>query len=162
MQSVVTGFIILGFIHSWKFNLNSIKVVLYLQAIQFIFSNFNVYDQQDSLNFEGLNMLSTMFSVMFCIFNCFLANMVVQSRCIRFGMNSLIFCFLMTTLLFTNFTFDGMNEKTTFTIVIAAVFMCILLPSFELVSQFIISESQNEAKLFFTQRDEFRRMFDGL
>ena len=97
-------------------------------------SNFNVYDRQDSMNFEGLNMLSSSFSVMFTIFNVFLANMVIYNQKIRIGMSIIVFLALQFTLMFTNFTFEGMNLKTTVTIVIALIYVCILVPTFDYVS----------------------------
>lgn len=99
------------------------------------------------MNFEGLNMLSSSFSVMITIFNVFLANMVVYNQKIRFVMTILMFLVLQLTLLATNFTFDGMNLKTTVTIVIALTYICILVPTFDYVSTAIQIESQNEAKL---------------
>ena len=77
VQSIVTVMLVSGLYYSWKHDLNLVRVLLYLQAFQMILSNFNVYDREDSMNFEGLNMLSTSFSVMFTIYNLFLANMVV-------------------------------------------------------------------------------------
>jgi intracellular septation protein A len=42
-------------------------------------SNFNGYSQEQTINFEGLNMLSTVFSVIIAIFNCYLASMVIDN-----------------------------------------------------------------------------------
>ena len=112
-----------------------------------ILSNFNVYDKEDSMNFEGLNMLSTSFSVMFTIYNLFLANMVVFEASIRITMTVILFIILQITLLFTNFTFDGMNVKTTVSIVIAMFYICILVPTFDQISKSIQEESLYEARL---------------
>ena len=99
-----------------------------------ILSNFNVYTIDDVVNFEGLNMLSTMFSVMFCFFNCFLGNMVIADWRIRTSLSAFVFSFLTFTLMFTNFTFNGMNTKTMVTMFIAVIYIMILIPAFDLVS----------------------------
>lgn len=89
------------------------------------------------MNFEGLNMLSSMFSVMITIFNLFLANMVVYSQKVRIILTVTLFIMLQITLLMTSFTFDGMNLKTTVSIVIATIYVCIMVPTFDYVSNSI-------------------------
>ena len=70
----------------WSFKFDSgihhIKYLLFLQCIQMDLSNFNIYKNQTDenidgyVNFEGLNMLSSVFSVMFNIFNSLLLVLV--------------------------------------------------------------------------------------
>lgn len=72
------GFVILGLIYSIK-RIEVIKVILYLQAVIMASSNFNEYNRDDVKNFEGLNMLSTVFSIIFAIFNTYLASMVMEN-----------------------------------------------------------------------------------
>ena len=58
-----------------------------------------------------------------------------------------MFFILQLTLVWTNFTFEGMNLKTTVTMIIALIYICILVPTFDYVSTAIQEESQSEAKL---------------
>lgn len=46
-------------------------------------SNFNGYVAENTINFEGLNMLSTVFSVLIAVFNCFVASLVIESYYIK-------------------------------------------------------------------------------
>ena len=55
-----------------------------------------------------------------------------------------------------------MNLKTSVTISIAMIYVCILVPTFDHVSASIQNESQNEAKLTYGQKNEFKKMFDAL
>ena len=63
------GFIFAGLIYSYTTDLNILKVLLYLEAVIMASANFNEYNRDDLFNYEGLNMLSTLFSVIFAIFN---------------------------------------------------------------------------------------------
>ena len=69
LQSIGMGFVFFGIIYSYIADLNIIKVLLYLEAIIMASANFNEYNRDDLFNYEGLNMLSTLFSVIFAIFN---------------------------------------------------------------------------------------------
>ena len=57
---------------TYKRNIELIQWVLYGQSILLSLSNFNGYDENDTQNFQGLNMISTVFSVIFAIFNSYL------------------------------------------------------------------------------------------
>ena len=70
---VIVLFTILSFFRQ----ITIIKYLLYLQACQMCLSNYNLYQAENNANFEGLNMLSTVFSVIFCILNCYLASLVI-------------------------------------------------------------------------------------
>ena len=78
VQAIGMGFVILGLIYSIK-RIEVVKVILYLQAVIMASSNFNEYNRDDLKNFEGLNMLSTVFSIIFAIFNTYLASMVMEN-----------------------------------------------------------------------------------
>tara|TARA_B110000285_G_C15081048_1_gene593523 strand:+ start:509 stop:904 length:396 start_codon:yes stop_codon:yes gene_type:complete len=69
LQSIGMGSIFGGLIYSYTTDLNIIKVLLYLEAVIMASANFNEYNRDDLFNYEGLNMLSTLFSVIFAIFN---------------------------------------------------------------------------------------------
>ena len=63
------GVVFFGTIYSFTHDLGIIKGLLYLEALIMATANLNEYNRDDINNFEGLNMLSTLFSVIFAIFN---------------------------------------------------------------------------------------------
>jgi hypothetical protein len=69
LQMIGMGAIFAGLVYSYTVDLHIIKVLLYLEAIIMASANFNEYNRDDLNNFEGLNMLSTLFSIIFAIFN---------------------------------------------------------------------------------------------
>lgn len=69
LQSIGMGVVFFGTIYSYIIDINIIKGLLYLEAIIMASANFNEYNRGDLNNFEGLNMLSTLFSIIFAIFN---------------------------------------------------------------------------------------------
>ena len=69
LQMIGMGAIFAGPVYSYTVDLNIIEVLLYLEAIIMASANFNEYNRDDLNNFEGLNMLSTLFSIIFAIFN---------------------------------------------------------------------------------------------
>ena len=69
--------VILGIvIYSYKFQISPIRWTLYLQAVVFLLSNLNIYRKENYKNYLGLNMLSTVFSIIFTVMNTLLASMV--------------------------------------------------------------------------------------
>lgn len=118
-----------------------------------ILSNYNGYDSTDTKNFEGLNMLSTVFSVMFCFFNCFLSSLVFNDFRYNMVATLIIFLFLQATLMFTNFVFEDITYHTTVSIVISIVYTVILVPAFSLISSSVLQEGLDEAKLSQQQKD---------
>ena len=143
-------------------NLHSIKYMLHLQALQMILSNFNMYDEEDTKNFEGLNMISTVFSVLFTIFNSVIASLVIQNQIVNLLFSLVVFSSCVGTIMFTNFIWEQMNYHTVISIIICITYMMILVPSFGWITTTIMQESVTEAKLSYAQRDQFRKMFNGL
>ena len=68
------GGVFFGTIYSYYIDINIMKGLLYVEAIIMASANFNEYNRDDMINFEGLNMLSTLFSIIFAIFNVQLGN----------------------------------------------------------------------------------------
>jgi hypothetical protein len=104
--------VLIGMIVSYFNRLNVIKVLLYIQAIQMALSNFNGYDAEVTLNFEGLNMLSTVFSVLIAVFNCYLASMVIENYSVKAFMTFLVFALLEFVIIWTNFIFGDITNHT--------------------------------------------------
>ena len=105
LQLVGMSCIVLGMIYSYFVSISIIKWLLYIQALQMTLSNFNGYVEENTINFEGLNMLSTVFSVLISVFNCYLASMVIQSYAIKAVMTLVCFGLVGYTIIYTNFIF---------------------------------------------------------
>ena len=105
LQLVGMGFTCVGMVYSYFVNISIIKWLLYIQALQMTLSNFNGYVEENTINFEGLNMLSTVFSVLISVFNCYLASMVIESYIVKAFMTFLCFGLVEYTIIYTNFIF---------------------------------------------------------
>ena len=81
----------------WR--IDCIKPLLYIQAAQMALSNFNGYVVENTINFEGLNMLSTVFSVLIAFFNCYLASMVIYSSRMKAVSTCFIFALVQYTII---------------------------------------------------------------
>ena len=81
----------------WRITM--IRPLLYIQAAQMTLSNFNGYSEENTINFEGLNMLSTVFSVLFAVFNCYLASMVIEDFRIKAVCTMFIFGLVQYTII---------------------------------------------------------------
>lgn len=125
-------------------------------------SNFNGYDEDDTQNFEGLNMLSTVYSVIFSIFNTYLGSMLIESDNIKLPMTLLVLITTMGSILYTSFIWHDMTYHTVVSLVIGIIYGLVTVIAFKYISKGIEEENLNEAKLFFSQKDQFRRMFNGL
>jgi hypothetical protein len=101
---VVVG---VGLFYSFR-DVTVIKYILYLEAIIMASSNFNEYNRDDSDNFEGLNMLSTVFSVIFAIFNTYLASTVIYNMWVKSIMTAVVLLIELFSIIFTNFKFETM------------------------------------------------------
>lgn len=125
-------------------------------------SNFNGYVEENTINFEGLNMLSTVFSVLVSVFNCYLASMVIENYYFKAIMTFVCFGLSEYTIIYSNFIFGDITYHTQVSLWISIVFTVIMIPAFGYISSAIQNETLMEAKLSYQQRDGYRRMFDGL
>lgn len=125
-------------------------------------SNFNEYDDGDTKNFQGLNMLSNVFSVLFAVFNCYLGSMVVYDKTIKICLTVFVVVLVEFTIIFTSFIFEDMNYHTTVSLIIAIVYTSLMIPIFGTISSKVADDCIDEAKLSYQQRDGYRKMFDAL
>jgi hypothetical protein len=116
----------------WRIEI--IKPILYIQAAQMALSNFNGYVEENTINFEGLNMLSTVFSVLIAIFNCYLASMVIYDFLMKSICTILVFSLVQYTIIQTNFIFGDLTYHTTVSLTISICYTCILIPAFGWIS----------------------------
>ena len=97
-------------------------------------SNFNGYIEENTINFEGLNMLSTVFSVLFAVFNCYLASMVIGDYRVKAVCTMGIFGLVQYTIIQTNFIFGDITYHTTVSLIISIGYTCIMIPAFGWIS----------------------------
>jgi hypothetical protein len=133
LQLIGMGIVALGLGLSFKY-ITVIKPLLYIQAAQMALSNFNGYVEENTINFEGLNMLSTVFSVLFAVFNCYLANMVIYDTRVKAVCTMGVFGLELFTIIQTNFIFGDLTYHTTISLIISGVYTCIMVPSFGWIS----------------------------
>lgn len=150
-----------GLLYSLR-DVTVIKYILYLEPIIMASSNFNHYNRDDFNNFDGLNMITTVFSVIFAIFNTYLANCVIYNIYVKTIMTSVVLFIELFSIIFTNFKFETMDTFTMKQLIIALVFAIIMVPKFNQINNAIVNESITEAKLSYEERDCYKRMFDGL
>ena len=132
------GIVLVGTIYSYIRDISVIKGLLYLEAIIMASANFNEYNRDDLKNFEGLNMLSTLFSVIFAIFNVQLANLVVINVYIKTTMTIIVYALELAVIIFTNFKLENMTTHTTKAITIAVIFLIVMIPKFLQINSAII------------------------
>ena len=94
-------------------------------------------------------MLSTVFSVMFCILNCYLASLVIDDMRVKAVCTGFIFGLLEYIIIDTTFVWDDMSSHTQTAIAIAIIYTLILIPIFGKITNNIINETLAEAKISF-------------
>ena len=124
--------------------------------------NFNMYDEDDTKNFQGLNTLSTLFSVLFTIFNTFIASLIFNTGMLKIVSTIVVFSFMLFSVIYTTFIFEDLTYHTTMSLAIAIIFSIIMIPAFGYIIHGIQSELSEEIRESYYQRDGFRRMFDAL
>lgn len=137
IQLVGMSLICFGMVYSYFVNISIIKWLLYIQVMQMVLSNFNGYSEENTINFEGLNMLSTVFSVLICVFNCYLASMVIENYVVKASMTFFCFGFAEFTIIQTNFIFGDITYHTTVSLLISIIFTAIMIPAFGYISSTI-------------------------
>jgi hypothetical protein len=109
-----------------------------------VLSNFNRYKQKEHENFEGLNMLHTVFGVMFLIYNTFIGNLIIEERKYSYFISGCLWLANISIILATTFVFDDIPYESIASIIIAVLYMAILVPSFIYIANYINNEHQKE------------------
>ena len=107
-------------------------------------------------------MLSTVFSVMFTIFNTILMSFLFEDKRMRNWLIITTYVAQTVILYTTNFIWDGLSYHTITALIIAILFTIILIPAFGYLTDAIMQEAINEMKINYQQKDNFRKMFDSL
>ena len=162
MQSIGMLIVGIGLVYSYYVDLGIIKPLLYIQAIIMACSNFNEYNKGDLINYEGLNMISTLMSALFAMTNTYLASIVIVSKNSKAFMTFLVFGIEFSVIVFTNFKFDNMTAHAIKSLIICFVFLSIMIPNFHRINSALFDEFLDEAKNSYKERDMYKRMFDGL
>lgn len=110
----------------------------------------------------GLNILIAVFSVMFNIFNVVLISFIHQEKLQRYIQIVIAMSFNCLSIIFTNFTLDGISETAVITIIISVIYTAILVPCFLWISDAMAQEALDEANEAGIQRRQFKSMFDSL
>jgi hypothetical protein len=133
--------------------MNILKYILFLQAIQMQLSNFNMYKRYEEgdetngfqptgyQNYEGLNQISTVFSVIFSFCNSMLMGFVFPNqKKLKSGLVVIIFVFQIFSIIYTTFEFDDMSYHSIISLVISLIFTVVMIPVFSLITDSIINE----------------------
>jgi hypothetical protein len=91
-------------------------------------------------------MLSTVFSVMFAILNCYLASLVIDDARVKAACTLVIFGLLEFIIIDTSFNWDDLTSHSNTAIAIAVVYTLILVPMFGYITNNILNETLEEAK----------------
>lgn len=106
-----------------------------------ILTNFHRYESlvkadDDELgfkNYQALNMLSAIFSMMLSLINCLLITLTVQSKLIKYTICGILLSFQIGSLVYTNFIFSKMSSHAWTALIIAIVYFTFLLPFYAYV-----------------------------
>ena len=93
-------------------------------------SNYNLYSREINPNYIGLNMLSTVYSVTFCILNCYLGGLVIEDIRIKGVLTILIFGLLEYIIIDVSFNSEDLTSHSYMAIAIAIIYTLILVPLF--------------------------------
>ena len=125
-------------------------------------SNFNRTLVDHDANFEGINVMQTVFTVMFVIYNTFLASLIVDNKALNFILTLATWAIVMVSIVFTSFDFDEFSLQAITVMTISVLYVCIMIPGFILITNTINEEIIAEARESYMDRDNFKRMFDAL
>ena len=95
-----------------------------------VVSKYNFYKEEENVNFQGLNMLSTVFSVLFCVLNCFIASLVIEDIRIKAVCTLLVFGILEYIIIDTSFVYGDLTSHSTMALALTFVYTLILIPGF--------------------------------
>lgn len=111
-QSLLALIIALIIIYSYKYSIRPVMWTLYIQAVLFLLSNFNVYRSVNFANSQGLNNLATIFSVIFTVINVLISSMVNENEKQNYIATSCIFIGTIVTLIVHDFNLDELSHHT--------------------------------------------------
>lgn len=142
---------------SYKYHLGAIKYGLYLQSLIFILSNFNMYKSDVLNNYQGLNILSAVFSMIFTVMNVVLATMVNVNQFENQCFSITVFMSEIASIVLYEFQFgDDMSYHTIQSLILSMVFACLIAPAIGYFSKALIEEMLTQARLNYAERDSYK------
>ena len=130
LVAVFTGVVV---VYSYTYNLRPVKWALYSQAVLFLLSNLNMYQKDETPNYQGLNMLSSVFSMIFTTMNVVYATMVNLNTFQNYCFSISVFMGTIVSLVISDFNLtEEMNYHTIQSLVLSCVFACFVAPSLPL------------------------------
>jgi hypothetical protein len=130
IQMIGMGATFVGIAFSFFAKMHIIKYLLYIQAVVLILSNYNGYVEENTVNFEGLNSLSMMVSLLLVIMNLLLANMVIESIWIKGLLTFMVLALEEFVIIQTKFIFGDITLHTKVTLWITIISTGIMVPAF--------------------------------
>jgi len=108
LQALMSIFIMAGLAISYKYEkLDIIRSLLFIHSIMMIMSNFNVYkDTNMDKNYEALNMLSSVFSIIFTQMDTLVLHFLWETKLQRTLTIVVLYTFQLIVLIQTNFIFE--------------------------------------------------------
>lgn len=135
--------------------------VLYLQTILLVLANFN-NAEKDNQNYQGLNVLAVVFSVILCIYNTFIASMIMKDIRVRYTCTVVIYIAVFGVVIATNFIFIDINYQTFLSLGISISYGVVLVPFFFYLTNQFNEIQQEHLKFALDQRQKYCSMFDCL
>ena len=96
------------------------------------------------------------------MYNCFIGAMIVDNVYLSFALNYIVMFIAIGSIISTTFIWDEMEYHTAITLVISIIYAVVLVPLFVSIAQNIRDEHTKEAKLAYTEKIVYKKMFDGL
>ena len=88
--------------------------------------------------------------------------MIIENRYTSFALNYIVMFIAIGSIIQTTFIWDEMEYHTIATLFISILYTIILVPAFVQVAHNIRDEHTKEAKLAYTEKIVYKKMFDGL
>lgn len=111
----------------------------------------------------GMNVLVVVFTLLFNVYNTLLISVLFADEMIIKNLQiGFIYIFNVTLIIVTKFEFSEISWMATLQIVISVIYIIILIPSFLLIMNDILSETINEMKEQLYLKTQFKNMFDSL
>jgi hypothetical protein len=149
IQALMSFCIVVGLVISYKKEkLEIIRSLLFIHSIMMVMSNFNVYkDTKEDNNYEALNMLSSVFSIIFTTMDSLVLHFLWETKLQRYLTIVILYTFQLLVLIQTNFIFEEMSYHSYASLTIAIVYLMILIPFFFKTFTDIAEEQEKEVKL---------------
>jgi apolipoprotein N-acyltransferase len=87
-----------------------------------------------------LNQFQSIFSVLICVTNTFMASLVVENRLVHYILTFFSYFGLIVIIITQNFKFENLDYDSICTLVVSLFFLILFVPSFNWITISIIDE----------------------